>query len=69
MSDIEKNAQNANSPEKKKISLEEVMRQKLASKKQGNATGKTTGHSNGAVKGMKSQQTKKTNNQRRRTGI
>ncbi|MFB9757497.1 hypothetical protein [Ectobacillus funiculus] len=65
MSNLENNEQAA----PKKVSLQEAMKQMLANKKQGQATGKTD---NGLVKNtkaMKSQQTKKPNNQRRRTGV
>lgn len=65
MSNVENNEQAA----PKKVSLQEAMKQMLANKKQGQATEKT---GNGLVKStktMKSQQTKKTNNQRRRTGV
>ncbi|GAA3317170.1 hypothetical protein GCM10020331_015150 [Ectobacillus funiculus] len=57
MSNLENNEQAA----PKKVSLQEAMKQMLANKKQGQATGKTD---NGLVKkntkAMKSQQTKKT---------
>lgn len=65
MSNVENNEQAA----PKKVSLQEAMKQMLANKKQGQATGKA---GNGLVKNtktMKSQQTKKPNNQRRRTGV
>jgi hypothetical protein len=68
MSNTENNEQTQKDPEKK-ISLEEAIRQKLANKKQNQPTGKM---SSGPVKNlqtMQSQQTKKRNNQRKRTGV
>lgn len=54
--------------ERKKISLQEAIKQKLANQKE-QAKGKSAvQHSNQAQK-MKSQQNKKANNQRRRTGV
>lgn len=57
-----------NSNEPKKVSLQELMKQKLASKKQQQSTGHTGLN---AVKDMtkKNQITKKTNNQRKRMGV
>jgi hypothetical protein len=66
MSDLNKEQA---APEKKKVSLEEAIKQKLASKKQNQGAGKA---GLGPVKtagSMKSQQTKKRNNQRKRTGV
>lgn len=55
--------------EKKKISLQDAIKQQLANKKQANANekGNTKQGSTGTQK-MKSQHTKKPNNQRRKTG-
>jgi hypothetical protein len=53
----------------KKVSLQEAIKQKLASKNQVSQTGN---HANGPVKKTKelqSQLTKKPNNQRKRTGV
>ncbi|WP_175354307.1 MULTISPECIES: hypothetical protein [Bacillaceae] len=53
----------------KKVSLQEAIKQKLASKQQSNQAGS---HVNGPVKKTKelqSQLTKKPNNQRKRTGV
>ena len=53
----------------KKVSLQEAIKQKLASKNQVNKTGN---HANGPVKKTKelqSQLTKKPNNQRKRMGV
>jgi len=55
--------------EKKKISLQEAMKQKFASKNTGTAFNKSTG---GPIKGnqnVKSQQAKKRTNQRSRRGV
>lgn len=65
MSNLENNEQVA----KKKVSLEEAMKQVLANKKQGQAAGKAGSGPVKSTKAMKSQQTKKPNNQRRRTGV
>lgn len=54
---------------KKKISLQEAMKQQLANKKNQLAVGKLSTNGVQTTKKMKSQQTKKTNNQRRRTGV
>lgn len=55
--------------EKKKISLQDAIKQQLANKKQAseNAKGNNKQGSTGSQK-MKSQHTKKPNNQRRKTG-
>ena len=45
------------------------MKQQLANKKQQAQNTKVTGNSNGKVQKMNSQQTKKPNNQRKRTGV
>lgn len=58
-----------NENEKKKISLEEAIKRKLASKKQEELNAKQNKYSSTGNKTMKSQQTKKINNQRRRTGV
>ena len=68
MSNLENNNPDGNTSERKKISLKEAMAQKLASKKQEQATGK---HSNNSAKNntnIKSQLTKKTSTQRRKLG-
>ncbi|MEH6939988.1 hypothetical protein V7056_19400 [Bacillus sp. JJ664] len=59
-------SENINEP--KKVSLQELMKQKLASKKQQQTTSNTGLN---AVKDMtkKNQITKKTNNQRKRMGV
>ncbi|WP_179295374.1 hypothetical protein [Bacillus sp. FJAT-45350] len=56
------------STEKKKVSLQEAIKQKLAEKKQAQAAGKANGWVS-SNQTMKSQQTKKSNNQRKRRGV
>lgn len=69
MSDSTQNEQPSSTTEKKKISLQDAIKQKLASKQQGQQAGRGgLPHASGNQK-MKSQQTKKPNNQRRRTGV
>lgn len=60
---------NEQGTEKKKVSLKEAMMQQLANKKQQAQAGATSGKGNAKVQKMNSQQTKKVNNQRRRTGV
>lgn len=60
------NTEAANQPAK--ISLQEAMKRKLAQKKQEQANAKQSGNLKAGNQTMKSQQTKKANNQRRRTG-
>lgn len=52
-----------------KISLQEAMKQRLAQKKQEQASGKSFQSGKPGNQQMRSQQTKKPNNQRRRTGV
>jgi len=59
---------NEQNPNKKKLNLQEMINQKLATKKQGSHTNGTS-HYSTETKSLKSQQTKKTNNQRKRTGV
>ncbi|OIK12476.1 hypothetical protein [Bacillus sp. MUM 13] len=54
---------------KKKISLQEAIKKQLESKKNQGDSGKSSINSPQTTKKMKSQQTKKANNQRRRTGV
>lgn len=54
---------------KKKISLQEAMKQQLANKTQQAQGGKSTLSGNQKTKKMKSQLTKKPNNQRKRMGV
>lgn len=67
MSNIENNEQQTEN--RKKMSLQEAMKQKLASKKQNLAPGKAGSSPVKTAKMLKSQQTKKVNNQRKRTGV
>jgi hypothetical protein len=69
MTDMENNTPNEAAPERKKISLEEAIKQKLAAKKQQSTNQDNRFHTNQSSKGMKSQHTKKPNNQRKRTGV
>jgi len=68
MSNSENNNGNSNAPERKKISLKEAMAQKLASKKQEQASGKHSANSGKNNTNMKSQLAKKPNTQRRKLG-
>lgn len=68
MSNSENNNGDTNAPERKKISLKEAMAQKLASKKQEQASGKHSSNSGNNNTNVKSQLTKKPNNQRRKLG-
>jgi hypothetical protein len=52
-----------------KISLQEAMKRKLAQKKQEQASRNSNAPQKAGNQFMKSQQTKKPNNQRRRTGV
>ena len=54
---------------KKKISLQEAMRQQLENKKNQNSVGKGKTNANLSTKKLKSQQTKKTSNTRRKMGV
>lgn len=54
--------------EKKKVSLKDAMKQQLANKKQQSQQGQNLS-GNTKMQKMNSQQTKKTNNQRRRMGV
>lgn len=60
--------QDTQTSEPKKISLQEAIKQKLASKKQEQASAKLAGNPIKQQK-MKDQLTKRPNNQRRRTGV
>lgn len=69
MSDTLNREQEPAGPERKKISLQEAMKQKLALQKQQQANAKNASYHSQQAQKMKSQQTKKANNQRRRTGV
>lgn len=57
-----------NATENKKLSLQEIAKQKLASKKQAQNAGKMGGNSGLQGQKMKSQMTKKPSNTRRKMG-
>ena len=62
--------QEALAQERKKVSLADAIKQKLNNQKQGQSTQKSANKSTiSNTKTMKSQQTKKQNNQRKRMGI
>ncbi|WP_209123471.1 hypothetical protein [Alkalihalobacillus sp. BA299] len=54
--------------EKKKINLQDAIKQQLANKKKNQGLGNLSTHASSQPKKMKSQQTKKINNQRKRMG-
>ncbi|MEH7121219.1 hypothetical protein V7128_28025 [Neobacillus vireti] len=54
---------------KKKVSLQELMKQQLANKKNQSSSGKGKGNGSQATQKMKSQQTKKPSNTRRKMGV
>jgi hypothetical protein len=54
---------------KKKVSLQELMKQQLANKKNQSTSGNTMGSGSQATQKMKSQQTKKPSNTRRKMGV
>ncbi len=55
-------------PEKKKISLQEAMKQQLAKKKEAQGKGKQANNGQASNQRMQSQQTKKPSNTRRKMG-
>lgn len=55
--------------EKKKISLQDAIKQKLASKSHNQSNGRKSNQLLNTTPVMKSQQTKKINNQRKRMGV
>lgn len=55
--------------EPRKVNLADAIRQKLEQKKQQAGSGKPGAYQPGTTPKMKSQNTKKPNNQRRRTGV
>ncbi|WP_445505516.1 hypothetical protein [Niallia sp. 03091] len=63
------NLNESNEKGKKKISLQEAMKQQLANKKQNAQNGKANLNGNQKMQKLNSQQTKKPNNQRKRTGV
>jgi len=54
---------------KKKVSLQELMKQQLANKKNQSSSGKGMGNGSQATQKMKSQQSKKPSNTRRKMGV
>ncbi len=69
--DNEQRQDNDREPETKKISLAEMAKRKLELNKAGSGVhgGKHAGHQPTGTKKMKSQMTKKVNNQKKRTGV
>ncbi len=69
--DNEQRQDNDSRPETKKISLAEMAKRKLEMNKAGGSVhgGKQAGHQQTGTKKMKSQMTKKVNNQKKRTGV
>ncbi|HAQ07614.1 MAG TPA: hypothetical protein DCR24_08880 [Bacillus bacterium] len=62
------NTNNSEVP-KKKMSLQEAIKQQLENKKKNEAGGKANANQLDQTKKMKSQQTKKVSNQRRKMGV
>jgi hypothetical protein len=62
------NEQTTQPTEKKKVSLQELMKQQLANKKQAQRNGQQTTKGLASNQKMKSQQTKKASNTRRKMG-
>ena len=56
-------------PERKKVSLQELVKQQLANKKAAQANGKKVTNALGTNQKAKSQQTKKPSNTRRKMGV
>lgn len=69
MSEFSNQEQGNTTPERKKISLQEAIQQKLAHKKEQQSQGRNNANFSHSNQKMRSQQTKKANNQRRRTGV
>jgi hypothetical protein len=65
----EVNQPNQTEETKKKISLQEAMKQQLLNKKNKTAVGNTSSGSANGTQKMKSQQTKKVSNSRRKMGV
>ncbi|SNT03015.1 hypothetical protein SAMN05446037_103434 [Anaerovirgula multivorans] len=68
MTNLGNEEQSTKTSEKKKISLQEAMKQMLATKNQEKSNGKSRSNSFNANTSKQSQLAKKTNNQRRKTG-
>ncbi|WP_040209569.1 hypothetical protein [Neobacillus jeddahensis] len=67
MSDV--NTTNQNEEPKKKISLQEAMKQQLENKKNKGTAGNSSLNNTQNAKKLKSQQTKKVSNSRRKMGV
>jgi hypothetical protein len=65
----ENNQENLNEAPKKKMSLQEAMKQQLENKKNKAAVGNASANNSQATKKLKSQQTKKVSNSRRKMGV
>jgi hypothetical protein len=65
----ETNQTNETEAPKKKLSLKEAMKQQLESKKNQTTGNNTSGNPTQSTKKMKSQQTKKVSNTRRKMGV
>ncbi|WP_066064708.1 hypothetical protein [Neobacillus soli] len=65
----ESNQPNTNEEPKKKISLQEAMKQQLENKKNKTAAGNSISNGSQSAKKMQSQQTKKVSNSRRKMGV
>ncbi|WP_429466775.1 hypothetical protein [Neobacillus sp. B4I6] len=63
------NQTNPQEEPKKKISLQEAMKQQLENKKNKSALGNSSSNSSQATKKLQSQQTKKVSNSRRKMGV
>ncbi|AKL96444.1 hypothetical protein CACET_c30000 [Clostridium aceticum] len=68
MSNVENKEPDTKTTEKKKMSLQEAMKQMLEAKKQGKANGTFQGNSLNTNTSKQSQLSKKTSNQRRKMG-
>lgn len=69
MEDLTMTENNQTEAPKKKISLQEAMRQQLENKKNQNSAGNGKATGDLSTKKMKSQQTKKPSNTRRKMGV
>jgi hypothetical protein len=65
----ESNQSQQNEEPKKKISLQEAMKQQLENKKNKSAAGNANANGSQATKKLQSQQTKKVSNSRRKMGV
>ncbi|MFK9090465.1 hypothetical protein [Bacillus salipaludis] len=65
----ESNQSNNNEEPKKKISLQEAMKQQLENKKNKSGLGNSISNNSQSAKKLRSQQTKKVSNSRRKMGV